>query len=1444
MKKLLAITVLWLLCLNMYAQTTLAFWDFNSNPSDANTGTGTLLAATGSGTLSLVGTTTSSGFNAGHPDDPNSGDNSGWQTTGYPTQSTAPKTSGIQIAVSTVGYSGIKIDFKQRLSNTAANTWVLQYSLDVTATTPVWTDAQTYTFTPAASGTGDTWYSRSYDFSAITGLNNNANAAFRVVSDFGNATQYLAARSTSTYGTTGTSRFDLIHITDTPPAVPYTLQFEKADQTVSEAAGTVQVNLRVATVGNVAGSINLLIASYSTAANPADYIIIGSTTISVPTSLALNNLIPVTFFINDDALDEADEFIICKLGNAANVNFAPTAQHTLYIRDNDRNLPQPTDQVALSLLASFNNGAPANNSAEICAHDPNTQRLFIANSVGSKLDIINFANPASPVLINSIDITPYGAINSVAVKNGIVALAIEDGINKQNPGKVVFVNTNGDFISQVSVGAMPDMVVFNHAGTRVLTANEGEPNDTYTHDPEGSVSVIDISGGVTTVTNANVTNIGFTSYNGQEALLRSQGIRIYGPGASAAQDFEPEYITISDNDTRAWVTLQENNALVEIDLTNNTIVKLIPLGYKDHNLLSNGIDASDVTSDVNISNFPIKGMYLPDAMASFTIAGNQYLITANEGDARAYTGFNEETTIGAGSYVLDPAVFPNAADIKNNFVLGRLKATTALGDADNNGLYEEIYVYGARSFSVWNASTGTLVYDSGDELERITANHPIYSNLFNASNGAAIAKKNRSDDKGPEPEGVAISVINGRTYAFVALERIGGVMVFDVTNPAAPQYVTYANNRGPDRGAEGIIVIPAADSPNGNALVILANETSSTLSIFQINPCTANPVYLTETACETYTLNGVTYDESGMYEQDTVTPEGCNQKIYLTLTIYEPVTADAGEDKITCQANSVTMTPTAPTTGGGEWTGGAGVWDGNVYTPDESEFGTTITVTWTVTNGLCQESDDALITISNTPPNAQINATNGGVIDCNNTSVTLTASGGLSYIWDDNSIHPVQTVAAGGEYAVTVTDAAGCTAETNINVSEIPFPEFTLNGTTNTCIGGIIGLIATGGNQYQWSGTNGFSGTSANITRNNANLTMSGTYTVTITNNNCVIVLSKVVTVNALPVATITGANSVCSGGTIALSVPAGAVSYAWTGPGGFTANTAAINRTGATTLMSGNYAVTVTGAGGCTASGVKTVTITAPTTATITGATSFCANSTITLTATTAGVGYNWSGPGGYTQTGATLSRANATAAMAGTYTVTVTTAAGCIATASRTISVSAAPTAAVTNNSNCTRVWLIASGGNSYAWSGPNGYTTTGTTVLRNPATPAMFGAYTVTVTGNGGCTATANVTVLPCGAGKSGEEITTETVTAYPNPSKGLTTLLFTVNADEPVKLLVYNAEGREVAVLFNGFAQANTAYSLPFDMTNLPAGNYYAVLNRANGSSEQLPLLLVK
>lgn len=691
----------------------------------------------------------------------------------------------------------------------------------------------------AVSGTGITAGDYTLSNTTITILNGATSGAvtFTVADDNlieGTETATLTISSPSSGITLGATTTQNIAITDNDVAA--TVAFNRIDTTVSEGVGIARVWLRVTTAGTVAGTVDVAFSNYSTATGTGtDYSAVA--TVNIPANAVVNQLISIDFTINDDGVSEADEYVICKLTNPVNVTASSTAQSTLYIKDNDKAVPVANNQLNLSFVSSFSNGAAGTNSAEISAYDSASKRLFIANSVANKLDIVNLSNPLIPVLITSVNlaVAPFnGSINSVAVRNGVVALALEGLTDKQANGKVVFTDINGVFISEVAAGAMPDMITFNHAGTKVYTANEGEPNAAYTNDPEGSITVVDISGGAASPI---ASTINFTAYIGQEAALRTQGIRIYGLNANAAQDFEPEYITISDDDSKAWVTLQENNALVELNLTNNTIVKLIPLGYKDYCLTNNALDASDQTFGINLSNYPVKGMYLPDAISSYTSGGNVYLITANEGDARAYTGFNEESRING--LTLDATAFPNSADLKNNAVAGRLNATNKTGDIDNDGDIDEIYVYGARSFSIWNPATSSQVYDSKDELERITQSSPF----FNMSNTVAnTAIKNRSDDKGPEPEGVTTAKIGGKDYAFVALERIGGVMVYDVTNPAAPAYVTYANSRtvaAGDRGAEGIIYVPAAQSPNGKSLVILSNEISSTVSIFEIAPCAA-----------------------------------------------------------------------------------------------------------------------------------------------------------------------------------------------------------------------------------------------------------------------------------------------------------------------------------------------------------------------------------------------------------------------------------------------------------------------------------------------------------------------------------------------------------------------------------------------------------------------------
>ncbi len=937
--------------------------------------------------------------------------------------------------------------------------------------------------------------------------------------------------------------------------------------------------------------------------------------------------------------------------------------------------------ISVAPIGSVAAGSFLTSAAEIAAHDPATQRLFVVNAQAAQIDVISIANPAAPTTVGEIDVTSYGAVaNSVAVRDGLIAVAVEAAV-KTDAGKVVFFDSALQFVSQVTVGALPDMLTFTPNGRFVLVANEGEPNNAYTIDPEGSVSIIDLSGGVENLTQSKVRTAGFVPFNN---VARDPAIRIFGlNNPTVAQDLEPEYITVSQDSKTAWVTLQENNAMAVIDITSATVKKLVPFGYKDHaavgaattlynfapadvpsigttlagqeiplggfsglafegidpatgnlkfaahtdrgpnaepdpvtgrrpfllpdfapevvrlnldrkagkltltqriqlkdsagNLLTglpntaivggtastayndeipvdllgnvltrdplgadlegivfladgsfwmcdeyrpalyhfdttgtlirrvvpigtaaaagqpagtfgeehlpavltqrrqnrgfeaialdngriyawvqsplrnpasasngalngnrnirlvefnpasnatrqfiyvmdnpnlgaapnsradkigdaqslgngeflvierdddklpddaattiekkvyqfnlagatalsaaqstgligatgktvdqltvaemvannirpvekqlfvdlnvagynltekteglavidpytiavindndfgvaqitvnldgtftrnytpepiqlgivevrhNALDASDRdgvgnAGKINIRPWPIKGLYMPDAIASYKIGSKTFLVTANEGDAREYivkdpvTGvetpvYVENVRLGSNSVVLDPVKFPNAAVLKDSDNLGRLNITSASGRNPVTGVYEEIFAFGARSFSIWDADGG-LVFDSNDDLERLTASR--FPANFNASNSNNDFD-GRSDDKGPEPEGVVVGKVFGKDYAFIGLERIGGLVVYDISDPSAPFFVDYVNNRdftqpvatpgAGDLGPEGLIFIKPEDSPNGNPLVVVANEVSGTTTVYEI----------------------------------------------------------------------------------------------------------------------------------------------------------------------------------------------------------------------------------------------------------------------------------------------------------------------------------------------------------------------------------------------------------------------------------------------------------------------------------------------------------------------------------------------------------------------------------------------------------------------------------
>jgi hypothetical protein len=537
-------------------------------------------------------------------------------------------------------------------------------------------------------------------------------------------------------------------------------------------------------------------------------------------------------------------------------------------------------------------------AAEITAYDKVSDRIFVVNAQNGKIDVFNNLTASTPtlaqslelgVLINGFDNTIAVADvkepNSVAVNGDLIAVAVANADKTKN-GWALFLNRSDlTVVRVVEVGALPDMLTFTPDGAKVLVANEGEPALDYSVDPEGSVSVI-------TLADYSVVTISFTDFNEDgsrfdqldltKIVLDGYSATNTGNKATVAQSFEPEYITVSDDGAKAFVALQENNAIAVINLANNTIDKIFGLGFKDHSIPGNEMDAGDEDGPggepkVNIRNWPVKGIYMPDAIDSFTYNGKTYLITANEGDSREdwlNKITNQASCEAAGYYfrgnecldevrvkhLVSRAGLTLGADLTgldSDDNLGRLKAsyhTTRIMNGnsradgtDKSEPINTIYAYGARSFSIWDTETGEQIFDSGSDFERITANR--YGVNFN-NNNTVNSGDSRSDDKGPEPEGVTVGKINGYTYAFIGLERIGGVMVYDISNPFAPSYVQYVNNRdftkdpdgtdttytvdAGDFGPEGIEFIPATDSPDGKNYLIVANEKSGTNAIFEI----------------------------------------------------------------------------------------------------------------------------------------------------------------------------------------------------------------------------------------------------------------------------------------------------------------------------------------------------------------------------------------------------------------------------------------------------------------------------------------------------------------------------------------------------------------------------------------------------------------------------------
>lgn len=430
--------------------------------------------------------------------------------------------------------------------------------------------------------------------------------------------------------------------------------------------------------------------------------------------------------------------------------------------------------------------------SEIVSFDTATKTLWVAGVSG--VDVLNASTGA---LLQHIDISAYGAINSVSISNGIAAFAVESSV-RTNPGEVLLFDTSTRSLAagtnRITVGALPDMLTFTPDGSKLVVANEATPAVYGTRtsangvtprtygaaavDPVGSVSIIDMGSRTVsaTATLAGVAQSG--------SHIRS----------NTGMDFEPEYIAINKAGTQAYVSLQEANAMGVLNLQTGTFESVIGLGAKDFSAAGNRIDPLN-NGTASLISVAAQGLYMPDGMASYDVAGKTYVVMANEGD------FREDD-----------------ADRSAASSLGAAAPLNALRVSNTDSSAGNLYTAGARSFSIRDTA-GNLVFDSGEMLDAKAIELGLYDD-------------NRSRDKGVEPEGVELMTLGGRTYAFIGLERTtkSAIGVFDITDPANSSFVTMLQSDtdiSPE-GLEGYVL-------DGQAYLAFSNEVSNTTTVFAVS---------------------------------------------------------------------------------------------------------------------------------------------------------------------------------------------------------------------------------------------------------------------------------------------------------------------------------------------------------------------------------------------------------------------------------------------------------------------------------------------------------------------------------------------------------------------------------------------------------------------------------
>ena len=508
----------------------------------------------------------------------------------------------------------------------------------------------------------------------------------------------------------------------------------------------------------------------------------------------------------------------------------------------------------MSLLSNFSaNYGSGTSAGEIAGFDKVSKNLFVTSSSSAayQINIFDLSNPSSSVGVGAIDFSlSFGskanmsALSSVAINSakGFGVASLIPTANTTTLGKVGFFNlSTGTSLGTIDVGYHPDSVSFSPDGSKLIVVNEGEFNASSATNAPGSISVIDVSG----INSGNLANLvsltpvtkDFSSGNLASGVslsgIRNSNVAAVGTSGtfiSSVPDFtqganqdpnaiEPEYASVIGD--KVYVSLQDNNAIGEYDLTQNLWTKVTNLGT-----ITQTIDASDTGSTISITQ-TVKGLPMPDTVATYSKNGKTYVVTANEGDARVddrdISRFGDIAGSDSMNTILDSNYPTSNTGVRADTQLGKLYVSRIDGDTDGNGKIDEIRMIGTRSFTIWEVTGSGLqqAYDSGSYFE-----------TYIRDNDPTGWVDSRSDDKGPEPEGLTLGEIDGKTFAFIGMERNNGIFMFDITDPNAPSFFGYtrtSDGLNTPLRPEGMSFISAADSPNGQNLLIVGYEGDGTL---------------------------------------------------------------------------------------------------------------------------------------------------------------------------------------------------------------------------------------------------------------------------------------------------------------------------------------------------------------------------------------------------------------------------------------------------------------------------------------------------------------------------------------------------------------------------------------------------------------------------------------